>query len=106
MGVSIAGEKIGFVPGNLEGSWLGKGEFRRLTMRGLTRPRLLTARKSEASCSNASNHCFRSLGLSGGKGPGAGLETPAASATDLCEPSATAARCLWTGWGTEGFLGQ
>ena len=71
--LNILGEVSGRVPGSFLGSWLTYGELRRLTMRGFARPRLLVHRNVAPSRNTSSNQCRRSLGCSGGKGPGSGL---------------------------------
>ena len=51
MGFGNLGKKSGRVPGRRAGSWLGNGEFLRLTMRAFARLRLLTQRNVAASSS-------------------------------------------------------
>ena len=50
--------------------------FRRLTIRGERRLRVLVARVRALAWSSSPNHRRRCLGRSGGKGPGLGLCTP------------------------------
>src|ERR1019366_1780093 len=50
--------------------------FRRLTMRGERRSRVLVARVRALAWSSSPNHRRRRLGRSGGKGPGSGLCAP------------------------------
>ena len=64
----MCGEKFPFDPGSLVGSWLGNGECRRLTIRGLIRPRLLVRRSVAASRSKSANRRRRNVGRAGGKG--------------------------------------
>ena len=72
-GPSSTGEKSARGSFGLCRSWLGYGELRRLTMRGFVRPRLLVQRSVAASASSSANQRRRSLGRTGGKGPGSGL---------------------------------
>ena len=50
-------------------SWLAYGEFRRFTILGLVRPRLLAHSKAAACANTCANQRLCSRGRTGGKGP-------------------------------------
>ncbi len=69
MGATIVGVKPAVVFLCRARSKLGYGELRRLTMRGLMRPRLLTHLHAAARAKVRLKCCARNLGRAGGKYP-------------------------------------